>query len=46
MYIAGYKLNNGDMTGLTNLQKLAVIIMKKERDKYYGENKAILTTGG
>ena len=46
MYIAGYKLNNGDMAGLTNLQKLAVIIMKKERDKYYGENKAILTTGG
>lgn len=46
MYIAGYKLNNGDMTSLTNLQKLAVIIMKKEQDKYYGENKAILTTGG
>ena len=46
MYIAGYHLNNGDMAGLTNLQKTAIIIMKDERDKYYAKHKAILTTGG
>ena len=46
MYIAGYKLNNGDMAGLTNLQKSAILIMKNERDRYYGNNKAIFTTGG
>jgi len=46
MYIAGYLINKGDMSNLTNLQKLAIIIMKNERDKYYGKNKAILTTGG
>ncbi len=46
MYIAGYKIHNGDMTNLTNLQKHAIIIMKNERDKYYAKNKAILTTGG
>lgn len=46
MYIAGYHLNNGDMGGLTNLQKTAIIIMRNERDKYYAKNKAILTTGG
>ena len=34
------------MADLTNLQKLAIIIMKNERDKYYSKNKAILTTGG
>ena len=46
MYIAGYKINNGNMSGLTNLQKIAIHIMKMERDKYYGDNKAIFTTGG
>lgn len=46
MYIAGYHLNNGEMKGLTNLQKSAIIIMKEERDKYYAKNKAIFTTGG
>ena len=46
MYIAGYLINKGDMSNLTNLQKLAIIIMKNERDKYYNHNKAILTTGG
>lgn len=46
MYIAGYKLNNGNMQGLTNLQKQAIITMKEERDKYFAENKALFTTGG
>lgn len=46
MYMAGYHLNNGNMDGLTNLQKNAIIIMKNERDKYYAKNKALLTTGG
>ena len=44
--MAGYKLNNGSMAGLTNLQKTAIIIMKNEKDKYLARNKAILTTGG
>ena len=34
------------MTGLTNLQKIAIIIMKQEKDKYLAKNKAIPTTGG
>lgn len=46
MYIAGYKLNNGNMQGLTNLQKQAILIMKTERDKYFADNNALFTTGG
>ena len=34
------------MQGLTNLQRLAVIIMKQEQNKFYNKNKAIFTTGG
>lgn len=46
MYIAGYRLNDGTMQGLTNLQKQSIIIMKEERDKYFADNKALFTTGG
>ena len=34
------------MDNLTSLQKLAISIMKYEKDKYLAKNKAILTTGG
>ena len=41
MFFNGYRINNGDMTGLTLLQKQAIIIMGKERMKWASENKAI-----
>ena len=44
--MAGYKINNGNMTGLTNLQKIAILCMKKHRDEYYTDNKAILASLG
>lgn len=41
MNFAGYKINNGSMTGLTNLQKYAILIMDNERLKWSNKNKAI-----
>ena len=41
MFFNGYRINNGDMTGLTLLQKQAIIIMGKERMKWASANKAI-----
>ena len=46
MFIAGYQINNGDMNGLTYLQRNAILCMKKHRDKFYKSNKAILATLG
>ena len=40
---AGYKLNNGSMSGLTRLQEYAVIVMDNELVKWSNTNKAILT---
>ena len=44
--MTGYKLNNGNISGLTNLQKLAVLCMKQHRDMFYKDNKAFLVTTG
>lgn len=41
MSFAGYKINNGSMSGLTNLQKHAILVMDKERLKWSNENTAI-----
>jgi len=41
MCFAGYKLNNGSLTGLTNLQKQAILIINKEQMKWAKNNKAI-----
>ena len=41
MSFAGYKINNGSMSGLTNLQKNALIIMDNELVKWAKENKVI-----
>lgn len=46
MYIGGYKINGGSMSGLTPLQRNAILCMKKHRDKYYKDNKAILASLG
>lgn len=42
MYFAGYKLNNGNATGLNYLQKKAVGIMFNEKLKYVNKCKGML----
>ena len=44
--MTGYKINDGNIKGLTQLQKTAILCMKHERDKYYMENKAVLASLG
>ena len=41
MSFSGYKLNNGSMSGLTQLQKNAILIMDNERLKWSNDNKAL-----
>lgn len=41
MNFAGYKINNGSMTGLTRLQQYAILIMDNEKMKWSSSNKAI-----
>ena len=41
MCFAGYKLNNGSLNGLTNLQRQAILIINKEQMKWAKSNKAI-----
>lgn len=41
MNFAGYRINNGSMSGLTQLQKHAILIMDNERLKWAENNKAI-----
>lgn len=41
MNFAGYKINNGSMTGLTRLQQYAILIMDKEKMKWNSSNKAM-----
>ena len=42
MCICGdYKINNGSLSGLTNLQKLAILIICNERMKFAENNKLI-----
>jgi hypothetical protein len=41
MCFAGYKINNGSLNGLTNLQKQAILIINKEQMKWAESNKAI-----
>lgn len=41
MSFSGYKVNNGSMSGLTNLQKQAILIMENERMRWSKRNKAI-----
>ena len=41
MNFAGYKINNGSLSGLTNLQKYAILIMDNEQLKWSNKNKAI-----
>lgn len=43
MSFAGYRINNGSMSGLTELQKYAIIIMDNEQLKWSVSNKAIPT---
>jgi hypothetical protein len=42
LYIAGYKLNNGNIKDLTNLQQIAIICMKEIARKHSLSNKAFL----
>ena len=41
MSFAGYRINNGNMSGLTQLQKYAILVMDNERLKWAKSNKAI-----
>ena len=41
MSFAGYKINNGSMTGLTRLQQYAILVMNEEKVKWSSSNKAI-----
>ena len=41
MCFNGYLINNGNLSGLTSLQKQAIIIISSERMKWASENKAI-----
>ena len=41
MCFAGYRINNGSLNGLTNLQKQAILIISKEQMKWAKSNKAI-----
>ena len=41
MSFSGYKINNGSMSGLTQLQKNAILIMDNERLKWSTTNKAV-----
>lgn len=41
MSFSGYKINNGSMSGLTQLQKNAILIMDTERLKWSKEHEAI-----
>ena len=41
MCFAGYRINGGDLSGLTNLQKQAIIIISKEQMKWAENNEAI-----
>ena len=43
MSFSGYKINGGSMSGLTMLQKTAILIMDNERVKWSNDNKAIPT---
>lgn len=38
----GYKLNNGNIQGLTNIQKLAIICMKQIQREHILKNKGFL----
>ena len=40
LYIAGYKLNDGNIGNLTNLQQIAIICMKEISRKHSLNNKA------
>lgn len=44
--MSGYQVNDGNMAGLTNLQKIAIFALKRQRDNYYKSNKAILASLG
>ena len=41
MFFNGYRVNNGSMSDLTNLQKTAIIIMGVERMKWASKNESI-----
>ena len=41
MCFAGYKLNNGSLNGLTNLQRHAILIISHEQMRWAESNKAI-----
>ena len=41
MFFNGYRINNSSMSGLTNLQKIAIIIMGVERMKWESKNESI-----
>ena len=41
MSFNGYRVNNGNLSGLTFLQKQAIIIMGNEQMKWAENNKAI-----
>ena len=41
MYFNGYRINNGNMSGLTFIQKYAIIILSKERMNWAIENDSI-----
>ena len=41
MSFTGYQINNGNMSGLTLLQKHAILIMGNEQLKWAENNKAI-----
>lgn len=46
MYIDGLTINNGNINGLTYLQRNAILCMRKEKERYLTKNKAILVTSG
>lgn len=41
MCFNGYKINNGNLSGLTNLQKQAIIVVCNERMKMANKNELI-----
>ena len=41
MCLEGYKLNNGDVSGLTELQKTCILLIRNERYTIANNNKAL-----
>ena len=41
MCLEGYKLNNGDINGLTELQKTCIILIRNERYNLANNNKGM-----